>query len=75
LIGLIQATEISSSSSAKAPHAQPPPFVNALDMQFRELKLAAIPNARSAAKSHDHQLIDYQTFCGATPSPSQLTCI
>jgi rhodanese-related sulfurtransferase len=69
IIGLIQATEILKFILGKGTSLLNRLLLyNALDMQFRELKLRRDP-ACPLCGEHPviTQLIDYQSFCGATP--------
>ena len=70
IIGLIQATEILKLVLGKGTSLLNRLLLfNALDMQFRELKLRRDPQCPLCG---EHpvitQLIDYQTFCGAPPA-------
>jgi adenylyltransferase/sulfurtransferase len=69
VIGLIQATEILKLVLGKGTSLLNRLLLyNALDMQFRELKLRRDPACPLCGeKPVITQLIDYQTFCGATP--------
>jgi adenylyltransferase/sulfurtransferase len=69
VIGLIQATEILKLILGKG-HSLLNRLLlfNALDMQFRELKLRRDPQCPLCGENPViTQLIDYQTFCGAPP--------
>ena len=73
VIGLIQATEILKLILGKG-HSLLNRLLlfNALDMQFRELKLRRDPQCPLCGeKPTITQLIDYQAFCG-TPPPSAI---
>jgi adenylyltransferase/sulfurtransferase len=79
LIGLIQATELIKLALGKGrPLIGRLLLLNALEMQFREIKLRRDPQCPVCG---DHptitQLIDYQQFCGlsstAMPSPDEVT--
>ncbi len=69
VIGLIQATEILKLILGKGNSLLNRLLLfNALDMQFRELKLRRDPQCPLCGeKPVITQLIDYQTFCGALP--------
>jgi adenylyltransferase/sulfurtransferase len=69
VIGLIQATEILKLILGKGNSLLNRLLLfNALDMQFRELKLRRDPQCPLCGeKPTITQLIDYQTFCGAPP--------
>jgi adenylyltransferase/sulfurtransferase len=69
IIGLIQATEILKFILGKGTSLLNRLLLyNALDMQFRELKLRRDPACPLCGeKPVITQLIDYHTFCGATP--------
>jgi adenylyltransferase/sulfurtransferase len=69
IIGLIQATEILKLILGKGTSLLKRLLLyNALDMQFRELKLRRDPECPLCGeKPVITQLIDYQTFCGARP--------
>ena len=75
IIGLIQATEILKLILGKGTSLLNRLLLyNALDMQFRELKLRRDPECPLCG---EHpvitQLIDYQAFCGATPPSNPAT--
>jgi molybdopterin/thiamine biosynthesis adenylyltransferase/rhodanese-related sulfurtransferase len=72
IIGLIQATEILKLILGKGTSLLNRLLLfNALDMQFRELKLRRDPQCPLCG---DHptitKLIDYQAFCGVAPAPA-----
>jgi sulfur-carrier protein adenylyltransferase/sulfurtransferase len=69
LIGLIQATEILKLILGKGTSLLSRLLLfNALDMQFRELKLRRDPQCPLCGEHPSiTQLIDYQTFCGVLP--------
>ena len=69
IIGLIQATEILKLVLGKGTSLLNRLLLfNALDMQFRELKLRRDPQCPLCGENPViTQLIDYQTFCGAPP--------
>jgi sulfur-carrier protein adenylyltransferase/sulfurtransferase len=69
LIGVIQATEILKLILGKGTSLLNRLLLfNALDMQFRELKLRRDPQCPlCGANPTITQLIDYQAFCGAAP--------
>ena len=75
IIGLIQATEILKLILGKGTSLLNRLLLyNALDMQFRELKLRRDPECPLCGKNPViTQLIDYQTFCGAPPPSSTAT--
>jgi len=72
IIGLIQATEILKLILGKgASLLNRLLLFNALDMQFRELKLRRDPQCPLCGNNPTiTQLIDYQAFCGSTPQPT-----
>ena len=72
IIGLIQATEILKLILGKgASLLNRLLLFNALDMQFRELKLRRDPQCPLCGNHPTiTQLIDYQAFCGSTPQPT-----
>jgi adenylyltransferase/sulfurtransferase len=74
IIGLIQATEILKLILGKGTSLLNRLLLfNALDMQFRELKLRRDPQCPLCGKSPTiTQLIDYENFCGVAP-PSAAT--
>jgi len=74
VIGLIQATEILKLVLGKGTSLLNRLLLfNALDMQFRELKLRRDPQCPLCGENPAiTQLIDYQAFCGAPP-PSTTT--
>jgi adenylyltransferase/sulfurtransferase len=74
IIGLIQATEILKLIIGKgASLLNRLLLFNALDMQFRELKLRRDPHCPLCGESPTiTQLIDYENFCGVPP-PSAAT--
>jgi adenylyltransferase/sulfurtransferase len=74
IIGLIQATEILKLILGKGNSLLNRLLLfNALDMQFRELKLRRDPQCPLCGKSPTiTQLIDYENFCGVAP-PSAAT--
>jgi len=74
IIGLIQATEILKLILGKGTSLLNRLLLfNALDMQFRELKLRRDPQCPLCGKSPTiTQLIDYENFCGVPP-PSTAT--
>jgi adenylyltransferase/sulfurtransferase len=76
VIGLIQATEILKLILGKGKSLLSRLLLfNALDMQFRELKLRRDPQCPLCGeKPTITQLIDYQTFCGVTP-PSTISAM
>jgi adenylyltransferase/sulfurtransferase len=69
IIGLIQATEILKLILGKGTSLLNRLLMfNALDMQFRELKLRRDPQCPLCGEHPTiTQLIDYQTFCGSPP--------
>jgi sulfur-carrier protein adenylyltransferase/sulfurtransferase len=69
IIGLIQATEILKLILGQGTSLLNRLLLfNALDMQFRELKLRRDPQCPLCGQNPSiTQLIDYQTFCGAPP--------
>jgi sulfur-carrier protein adenylyltransferase/sulfurtransferase len=69
IIGLIQATEILKLILGKGTSLLNRLLLfNALDMQFRELKLRRDPQCPLCGKSPTiTQLIDYENFCGVAP--------
>jgi adenylyltransferase/sulfurtransferase len=72
IIGLIQATEILKLILGKGTSLLSRLLLfNALDMQFRELKLRRDPQCPLCGNNPTiTQLIDYQAFCGSTPQPT-----
>jgi sulfur-carrier protein adenylyltransferase/sulfurtransferase len=72
LIGIIQATEILKLILGKGTSLlNRLLLVNALDMQFRELKLRRDPQCPLCGHNPTiTQLIDYQAFCGVTAQPT-----
>ena len=72
IIGLIQATEILKLILGKGTSLLNRLLLfNALDMQFRELKLRRDPQCPLCGNNPTiTQLIDYQAFCGSTPQPT-----
>ena len=72
IIGLIQATEILKLILGKGTSLLNRLLLfNALDMQFRELKLRRDPQCPLCGNHPTiTQLIDYQAFCGSTPQPT-----
>jgi molybdopterin/thiamine biosynthesis adenylyltransferase/rhodanese-related sulfurtransferase len=75
IIGLIQATEILKLVLGKGTSLLNRLLLyNALDMQFRELKLRRDPECPLCGKKPViKQLIDYQAFCGAPPPSTTAT--
>jgi adenylyltransferase/sulfurtransferase len=72
IIGLIQATEILKLVLGQGTSLLNRLLLfNALDMQFRELKLRRDPQCPLCGQNPViTQLIDYQAFCGAPPPPT-----
>ena len=77
IIGVIQATEILKLILGKGTSLLNRLLLfDALDMQFRELKLRRDPQCPLCGESPTiTQLIDYQNFCGVPPPPLQPLCI
>ena len=75
IIGLIQATEILKLILGQGQSLLNRLLLfNALDMQFRELKLRRDPQCPLCGEHPTiTQLIDYQTFCGTPPPASPTT--
>jgi len=72
IIGTIQATEILKLALGKGSSLVGRLLLfNALDMQFRELKLRRDPQCPICGdKPTITKLIDYEQFCGVTPEPA-----
>jgi adenylyltransferase/sulfurtransferase len=75
IIGLIQATEILKLILGKGTSLLNRLLLfNALDMQFRELKLRRDPHCPLCGDNPTiTQLIDYETFCGVAPPSAPTT--
>ena len=71
IIGCIQATEILKLALGKGSSLLGRLFLlNALDMEFRELKLRKDPQCPLCGENPTlTRLIDYQNFCGIAPEP------
>ena len=71
IIGLIQATEILKLALGQGHSLRGRLLLfNALDMKFRELKLRRDPQCPLCGEHPTlTELIDYQAFCGLTPTP------